>query len=177
MDLVVRAREKGIAVKSIHNASIMNAVGVCGLQLYNFGQTVSIPFFNETWRPDSFYDKILANKRIGLHTMCLLDIKVKEQTIENLMRGRKIYEPPRYMSVAQAVSQLLEVEQKRGEGGTHCVSSAMLLCVRVFCLCVVSALDDFFVCVCVCFYVNCDTPVRLVFRFLLLYSRSRVSCH
>jgi diphthine synthase len=76
MDLLVRARERGIRVQSIHNASIMNAVGCCGLQLYRFGQTVTIPFFTETWRPDSFYDKIAENKRLGLHTMCLLDIKV-----------------------------------------------------------------------------------------------------
>jgi diphthine methyl ester synthase len=37
-DLQLRAREKGIEVKIIHNASIMNAVGACGLQLYRFGQ-------------------------------------------------------------------------------------------------------------------------------------------
>lgn len=41
----------------VHNASIMNAIGVTGLQLYNFGQTVSIVFWTDTWRPDSFYDK------------------------------------------------------------------------------------------------------------------------
>ena len=34
---------------------------------------------------------------MGLHTLCLLDIKVKEQTVENLMKGNKIFEPPRYM--------------------------------------------------------------------------------
>ena len=39
-------------------------------------QAVSIVFFTETWQPDSFYDKILANRRMGLHTLCLLDIKV-----------------------------------------------------------------------------------------------------
>ena len=31
-------------------------------------------------------------------------------------RGRKIYEPPRYMSIPQAVSQLLEIEEKRQTG-------------------------------------------------------------
>ena len=38
---------------------------------------------------------------MGLHTLCLLDIKVKEQTIENLMKGNKIYEKPRYMKTHQ----------------------------------------------------------------------------
>jgi diphthine synthase len=32
-------------VRVIHNASIMNAVGACGLQLYRFGEAVSIVFF------------------------------------------------------------------------------------------------------------------------------------
>ena len=31
-------------------------------------------------------------------------------------RGRKIYEPPRYMSIPQAVSQLVEVEASRNSG-------------------------------------------------------------
>lgn len=31
-------------------------------------------------------------------------------------RGRLIYEPPRYMTVNQAVEQLLEIEENRGEG-------------------------------------------------------------
>ena len=58
----------------MHNASIMNAVAACGLQLYNFGRTVSICFFTDEWRPDSFYEKIKANADIGLHTLCLLGI-------------------------------------------------------------------------------------------------------
>ena len=85
-DLVIRARELNIPVKVIHNASIMNAVGACGLQLYNCGQTISIVFFTDTWRPDSFYDRIKENHVLGLHTLCLLDIKVKEQSIENMAR-------------------------------------------------------------------------------------------
>ncbi|KAJ2819564.1 diphthine synthase [Coemansia erecta] len=115
-DLVIRARERGIAVKTIHNASIMNAVGATGLQLYNFGQTVSIVFFTDDWRPDSFYDRVAENAALGLHTLCLLDIKVREQTIENLMRGRQVFEPPRYMPVSLAAQQLLEVEATRKAG-------------------------------------------------------------
>jgi diphthine synthase len=64
----------------------MNAIGATGLQLYTFGQTVSIVFWEENWRPDSFYHKIKQNRDIGLHTLCLLDIKMKEQSVENLLR-------------------------------------------------------------------------------------------
>lgn len=113
-DLVLRAKKQGIPVEIVHNASVMNAVGACGLQLYTFGQTVSMVFFTDNWRPDSWYDKIWENRKIGLHTLVLLDIKVKEQSIENMARGRLIYEPPRYMSISQCCEQLLEIEETRG---------------------------------------------------------------
>lgn len=115
-DLVLRARELQIPTRSIPNASILNAIGCTGLQLYNFGQTVSMVFFTDTWKPSSFYDRIKENVQIGLHTLVLLDIKVKEQSLENMARGRKIYEPPRYMTVAQCAQQMLETEQERKEG-------------------------------------------------------------
>lgn len=60
-DLLLFFREK---VEVIHNASVMGAVASCGLQLYNFGQTVSIPLWNENWEPDSFHEKIRVNKEV-----------------------------------------------------------------------------------------------------------------
>ncbi|KAJ4963375.1 hypothetical protein NE237_023314 [Protea cynaroides] len=129
-DLVVRAKKLGVEVEIIHNASIINAIGVCGLQLYRYGETVSIPFFTETWRPDSFYEKIQRNRVLGLHTLCLLDIRVKEPSLESLCRGKKQYEPPRYMAINVAIEQLLEVEKQRGESAynedTTCVGFARL---------------------------------------------------
>ena len=86
-DIILRARSLKIPVRVVHNASIMNAIGACGLQLYNFGQTVSLVFFTETWRPDSFYDRVKENDDLGMHTLVLLDIKVKEQSEENLARS------------------------------------------------------------------------------------------
>ncbi|KAK0715046.1 tetrapyrrole methylase [Lasiosphaeris hirsuta] len=115
-DLVLRARALGVPVRSVPNASIMSGIGAAGLQLYNFGQTVSMVFFTDSWRPASFYDRIKENRSIGLHTLVLLDIKVKEQSMENLARGRRIYEPPRYMSVGTCAQQMLEIEEQKGEG-------------------------------------------------------------
>lgn len=129
-DLVLRAQELSIPTKSIPNASILNAIGATGLQLYNFGQTVSIVFFTDTWKPASFYDRIRENASIGLHTLLLLDIKVKEQSLENMARGRKIYEPPRYMTVAQCAQQMLEIEQDKQEG--VCSADSLAIgCARV----------------------------------------------
>ncbi|OTB13111.1 hypothetical protein K445DRAFT_320297 [Daldinia sp. EC12] len=115
-DLVLRARELSIPVQTVPNASIMSGIGATGLQLYNFGQTVSMVFFLDNWRPASFYDRIKENRSIGLHTLVLLDIKVKEQSLENMARGRKIYEPPRYMTVGQCAQQMLEIEEEKKEG-------------------------------------------------------------
>jgi len=112
-DLLQRAKEMEVPVSVVHNASIMNAVGCCGLQLYRFGETVSICFFSPSWRPDSFYDKLAANKAAGLHSLALLDIKVKEPTMASLARGRPVYLPPRFMTVRQACLQLMEVEEAR----------------------------------------------------------------
>uniref|UniRef100_A0A671SXH5 diphthine methyl ester synthase n=1 Tax=Sinocyclocheilus anshuiensis TaxID=1608454 RepID=A0A671SXH5_9TELE len=115
-DLVLRALNSGIQYRVIHNASIMNTVGCCGSQLYNFGETVSIVFWTDTWRPESFYDQIKKNRDMGLHTLCLLD------TSAHL----KIYEPPRYMTVAQAAEQLLEILQNRRDRDTVCVGLARI---------------------------------------------------
>lgn len=112
-DLYLRCVERGVEVKVIHNASIVSAMGCCGMQVYRFGEIISIPFFTENWRPYSFYDKIKENSVRGLHTLCLLDIKVKEPTEESLCRGKKlVYMPPHYMSCSVAAEQLLETASK-----------------------------------------------------------------
>ncbi|KAK6056132.1 hypothetical protein COOONC_06361 [Cooperia oncophora] len=119
-----------------------------GRELYNFGETVSIVMWLDGWEPDSYYDKIATNMANGFHTLCLLDIKTKEQSIENMMRlvfqqilihlnsafqilwilqfqvkspstfrGRKIYEPPRYLTCAEAATQLLKIAERKKEAG------------------------------------------------------------
>ena len=119
-DLYLRCMEAGVRVNVIHNASIVSAMGCCGLQVYRFGEIVSIPFFTPTWRPTSFYGKIKENATRHLHTLALLDIKVKEPTLESLARGKPVYMPPRYMTTKQAALQLLEAAQtEEGEGSAY----------------------------------------------------------
>uniref|UniRef100_A0AC35GJ43 Peptide-methionine (S)-S-oxide reductase n=1 Tax=Panagrolaimus sp. PS1159 TaxID=55785 RepID=A0AC35GJ43_9BILA len=119
-DLVLRAKQRGIQVDVVHNASIMNAVGCCGLQLYSFGETVSVVMWTEGWQPESYFDKVLSNFERGLHTLCLLDIKVKEQTVENMMKGNKKFEPPRYQTCAEAAEQFLKICERRQERNEPC---------------------------------------------------------
>jgi diphthine synthase len=121
LSLVLEAREKKIPIKVIHSSSILTAVAECGLSLYSFGKTVSIPTPQKGFSPSSFSDGILENQKAGLHTLCLLDIGmpvsqgidillgIEKSTKKSLVSGRKIV----------ACSQLGSEKQKivyRGAG-------------------------------------------------------------
>uniref|UniRef100_A0A5S6QA87 diphthine methyl ester synthase n=1 Tax=Trichuris muris TaxID=70415 RepID=A0A5S6QA87_TRIMR len=129
--LYLQAKECNVPVEVIHNASILNAVGCCGLQLYNFGRTVSIVFWTAEYRPESFFDKIEANLKNGLHTLCLLDIKVKERSVENIIKDRKIYEPPQYMLASEAACILMEIVERRRRTGSPTVLQSSTRCVAL----------------------------------------------
>ena len=115
VDLMLRAKKDDIKVNIINNASVMNAVGVTGLQLYKFGKTTSIVFPEADWLPETPYDVIKKNKANGLHTLCLLDIKVNEPTKEQLKEGKQSDQPPRFMNVNKALKTLQQIEDKRKE--------------------------------------------------------------
>jgi diphthine synthase len=100
-DLFLRAKNKKIDVKIIHNASILNAIGEIGLQLYKFGKTTSLVFPEENFQPENAYDIIKENKKMEAHTLVLLDIKS---------------ELNKFMTVNDAIERLLEIENKRKEG-------------------------------------------------------------
>lgn len=77
-------------------------------------------FFTENWKPDSFYDRLIENREIGLHTLILVDIKLKEPNLETLVRtGRMEYERPRFMTSMQCCQQMLEIEALRKRGACH----------------------------------------------------------
>jgi diphthine synthase len=116
MDLFMRCNNNNVKVEVLNNASIMNSCGVTGMSLYRFGETVTIPYFTKNWRPYSFYEKILKNYQNDFHTLVLLDIKVKEISEENLAKGKKIYEAPRFMTVNLALEQLREAEDYYEKG-------------------------------------------------------------
>lgn len=102
VDLRIQAAEEGIPVRIFHGISIFGACPTSlGLQPYKFGRTVTLPFLEEDYQPKSPYDHIMENKRRGLHTMVLLDIRADE-----LM----------YMTAHQALEWLLEGEKRWGEG-------------------------------------------------------------
>uniref|UniRef100_A0A1A9WLZ1 diphthine methyl ester synthase n=1 Tax=Glossina brevipalpis TaxID=37001 RepID=A0A1A9WLZ1_9MUSC len=127
IDLALRARDKKIPYKVIHNASIITAVGCCGLQLYKFGEIVAVPFWDETWKPESFYEKIKFNRLHNMHTLCLLDIKVVEPTAESPIRRRR--QIMRFMTVADAAQQLLAIVDRKNALEHNTVLNDLSMCV------------------------------------------------
>ncbi|MFH1471220.1 MAG: diphthine synthase [Candidatus Micrarchaeota archaeon] len=78
ISLVLAAKKQKIESNVIHSSSIFTAaVGETGLQIYKFGKTVTLPFWQDNYKPTSTYDVILENKSRGLHTMVFLDIAEK----------------------------------------------------------------------------------------------------
>ena len=48
-------------------------------------------------------NKVALNYKNHFHTLVLLDIRVREISDENLLKNKKIYEEPRFMSVNTAI--------------------------------------------------------------------------
>ena len=98
--LRVEAEKLGIKTRVVHGVSIMSAiVSLSGLHNYKFGKTVTVPFadnFSET--P---YNVVGQNKKLGLHTLCLMDLRESEN---------------RYLSINEGINVLLEVEKKKKMG-------------------------------------------------------------
>ncbi|MEM7813646.1 MAG: diphthine synthase [Candidatus Aenigmatarchaeota archaeon] len=77
IDLLMRAKKAGIEVKVIHASSIFTAIAECGLQLYKFGRTTTVPKPQQGFTPTSPLETIAENAKSGLHTLVLLDIPMK----------------------------------------------------------------------------------------------------
>lgn len=72
VDLKIRADELGVKTAVVPNTSIINVVGVIGLDLYKFGRTTTIPFENKNVK--SPYEVVKNNLKNKLHTLVLLDL-------------------------------------------------------------------------------------------------------
>jgi diphthine synthase len=100
--LRIEAAKQKILTRIVHGASIISAlIGLSGLHNYKFGKTVTIPFrenFSET--P---YNVIAQNKQLGLHTLCLLDLKADQAQ-------------KRFLTIKEALMMLQEIEAKKKAG-------------------------------------------------------------
>ena len=116
------AREKEVKVEVINNASVLNAVGIVGLELYKYGKITSIPFIEDHPNLETPYNVLKENKSLGLHTLFLLDLKPGEK---------------KFMTVNSALEILEKIETKKKE---KLISDDILVigCARLGC-------DDFVV--------------------------------
>ncbi len=98
--LRIEAEKLEIKTRAIHGASVLSAViGLSGLHSYKFGKSVTIPFPSET-PSETPYEVIAQNKKLGLHTLCLLDIKAEEK---------------RCLSIRESLDSLLKIEGRKGK--------------------------------------------------------------
>ncbi len=92
--LRLAAERAGHTWRYLPNASILTAAAsYLGLQHYRFGRIVSLPFPEAHFTPTSPLEMIDANRRAGLHTLVLLDLRPAEG---------------RYLGAAEAIRILAE---------------------------------------------------------------------
>jgi len=108
IELILEANKKKIKYEIIHNASIITAISETGLQIYNFGKVVSIPFWQKSFEPESFYDIILENLEKGMHTLMLLDLNP-----DLLEKGRSKNGNGKFLTIKEALEILEKVESRR----------------------------------------------------------------
>ncbi len=101
IELFRLAKEKKVPIQVVHNASVITAVGITGLQLYKFGRTASIPFPEDVPDVEAPYDVLKDNHNIGLHTLFLLDLKPEKNE---------------FLTISQALQILENIEGKRKKG-------------------------------------------------------------
>ncbi len=97
-ELYKQAKQNNVETKIIHNASVLTAIGITGLQLYKFGRTASIPFMEDHPNLETPYNILQENQKMGLHTLFLLDLKPEES---------------RFMTVNIAINILEAIEEKK----------------------------------------------------------------
>ena len=100
VQVLLDAQKHQVKTKIIPGISVFEFAAFTGLERYKFGKTTSIVFYEDEYEPESFYDAILENQQLGLHTLCLLDIKKDEGKL---------------MTVNHAISLLERIEEKREE--------------------------------------------------------------
>ncbi len=114
--LRLAAERAGHGWRYYPNASILTAAaGYLGLQHYRFGRTVSLPIPQPGFRPRSPLEQLDGNRRRGLHTLLLLDLRPEDgrylladealRQLRELDAGREVLEDAALVAVAARVGR------------------------------------------------------------------------
>ncbi len=107
LSLIQDAKKSGVKTKIIHGSSIFSAIGETGLHLYKFGAATTLVYPEKNYKPTSCYDTILKNKKMGLHTLILLDIKSPKRMETDEVGFNQC------MSVKEGLEILLNIEKEK----------------------------------------------------------------
>ena len=100
VSLRIAAEQRGIPTRLIFAPSILHtAFSEAGLQHYNAGRTVTVPYPDKGFAPTSHLEKLEANQKAGVHTLALLDVRAAEG---------------RYMTANEGFAALLEAARRLG---------------------------------------------------------------
>ncbi|MGC9058234.1 MAG: diphthine synthase [Candidatus Nanoarchaeia archaeon] len=97
-EILALAKKKKISAKVIHAPSIFTAIAETGLSLYKFGKVASIPIPEKGFEPESFFDTLCDNLKIGAHTLFLLDLKPEQG---------------KFLTIPEAIQLLFKIDEKR----------------------------------------------------------------
>ncbi len=93
ISLINSAKKQKVKYKILYSGSVFDAVAECGLSLYKFGKTTSLPKYTNNYKPTSFIDVIKENQKINAHTLLLVDIGLSfENAKMELIEGDKMFE-------------------------------------------------------------------------------------
>ena len=90
ISLIQEAKASRVKCKVIYGASIFDALGGTGLQLYKFGKITSMPKWDsqKSFEPDSFIKTIQENMSMKAHSLILVDIGLKfKDALEQLIKA------------------------------------------------------------------------------------------
>ncbi len=115
-EILLECLKSNTEYEVVHNASIISAVGETGLQVYKFGKTASIPFWQENFKPTSFIKVLEDNLKIGAHTLFLLDLNVSndkfmgiKEALERVMISKRVNKKSRAVVISQLGSGKQEI--------------------------------------------------------------------
>jgi len=105
ISLIEEAKRLNIRYKVIYGASILDALGETGLQIYKFGKVTSMPAWKKNFTPDSFMKVVQENQSMKAHSLILVDIGLEfEDALEQLeISAKKNKIPLKKILVCQAL--------------------------------------------------------------------------